>query len=47
VFNTRYLFTERKSGKHYFYSDKDKELKSLSKEGALSEDEKLQTVFSF
>jgi hypothetical protein len=45
--NARYLFTQGISGKHYFCSDYDKELLSLSKEGAFSKDEKPQTVFSF
>ena len=47
VVSARYLFTQGISGKHYFYSDDIMELQSLSKEGALSEDEEPQTVFSF
>ena len=43
----RYLFTQGKSGKHYFYSDEDNKLKSLSKEGTFSKDEEPQIVFSF
>jgi hypothetical protein len=47
VIRARYQFTQGISGTHYFYSHKDMELYSLSKEGALSEDEELETVFSF
>ena len=43
----RYLFTQGISGKHYFYSDKDQKLKSLSKKGAFSKAEEPQTEFSF